>query len=386
MNRGTYHIIAEDIKAIRQGLRDFDGYDFAEDIAGRMRARNLSKNALAAQALVSHTMVDKWLNHGAKPHGKERYKELGLALGMDEEELNKFLRANSYPGLYAKNPLDVICRFVLSHSRGHEHMVQNYRAYIERNGLVDHILLKDPVEVATDMLSHDFSQVQSTVSMDLWMHDNAKHFRAFGKTYIPHARLIHFLLLFIGEQTINNLYITGELPLTVKNMLYPLLADKEIAIRGLRSKLIVYGLYENMTEDEIDAMLTIAKLRPITEASSRTEQVILTALRRAHERYPYFVLANTEKVLSNLELCGEMDLHALYVNRKRQAQELTRRYQLDKNEQDGLFEQLYTNFDDKNLLHYLRDILNHLVEAGDLSPKETEEYTTLMQTYSSPEE
>lgn len=385
MARETNPIIADDVAFIRKGLQKFSSYDFAKDIAERMQGLGLSQNALAARARVSHTMVGNWLHDGAKPNGKERFKELGMALGMRAAELKEFLQRNSYPGLYVKNPLDVACRFVLAASAGQENVVRDYRECIQRHHLEDYTLQEDLVDIATTMMSRDFDRVTSTGSMDQWLRMHGNHFRAYGKTYIPHARLVQFILLFISGQTINNLYITGELPLTVRNLLFPLLADKEIAVRGLRAKLIVFGLYENMTEDEIDAMLGIAQLRLITNPAARIDQVILSALRRAHERYPYFVLCNAEKVLENMEKGEEMEWYGLYREKKRQVRELIRHYERKKNERDRLFEQHYTNYQDKNLLHYLSDIFDQLVSTGDLTAGETEEYTALMRTYSNRE-
>lgn len=78
--------LADDIEFIKQQLQDFSGYEFADDIASRMKILDLSKTALASRAQVSHVTVGKWLDKGAKPRGKERLKELGMALGMDEKK------------------------------------------------------------------------------------------------------------------------------------------------------------------------------------------------------------------------------------------------------------------------------------------------------------
>jgi len=163
MIKEALQVIADDIELIRQSLMKFSSYDFAEDIDSEMKALELSQSTLAARAHVSHTMVGKWLKGGAKPHGKERFKELGMALGMGEARLNKFLEANSYPVLYAKNPLDVACRFVLSTSSGNEHIVQVYRDFIKLYKLDAYTLNKEPLDVATTVLSQEFDNEYTTL-------------------------------------------------------------------------------------------------------------------------------------------------------------------------------------------------------------------------------
>lgn len=377
------YILADDIELIEERLREFSGYDFAKDVSSRMKALELTQSALAARIYVKHTAVGKWLNQGTRPHGKERYKELGMALGMDETQLNMFLLANGYPRLYVKNPLDIACRFVLGASAGDEHIVCIYRDFLKFYKLDGYTLSGDPADISTSVLSRDFSNVKSIGSLEAWLEENNSYFRAFDKSYIPNAELVRFVLLYIGSQNVNELFITGELPVTIKNLLYPLIADKEIAVKKLRSKLIVFGLYENMSEHEINIMLDIAKLRPISEPSTRIDHVIFTALNRAHERYPYFERDNAEKVLKNLEENEMPDLRGFYDEQKRLAYEFVKYYEKksQKSKSDELFEKYYTGYSDRGIIHYIHDILVLLVTNGVIAKEETDKYITLMQTY-----
>ena len=107
------YYLADDLAYIEDVLYSSASYCFSEDLQERMDSLGLSAAALARRCLVSHTIVDRWRTGKARPNGKERFKELGMALGMDAEALNGFLLKNGYPGLYLKNPLDSAARLLL---------------------------------------------------------------------------------------------------------------------------------------------------------------------------------------------------------------------------------------------------------------------------------
>ncbi len=380
LNEKIEMILGDDIEHIKEQLSSLEAYDLARDIRERMTPLGLSKSGLAKPANVSHTMVEKWLS-GAKPRGKERMKELGMALGMNEEELNKFLCANCYPKLYAKNPKDLVCRFVLRAYAGSGEILTHYHNYLKEYGLENYALGATPGEIATTVLSKDFADVKSVTALKAWLAENDKYFRAFDKGYIPNSELVHFIMLYIGDATIHNLYITGKLPITIKNLLFPLLADKEIAVKGLRAKLIVFGLYENMTEDEIDVMLEIARLQLLSKPMTRIDHVLLTALRCAHERYPYYEQKTSEKILASL---NENDpLYLFYKKKKDFADSCVRYYEANENidELQLLFEETYTDYNDSGIIQYIPDIFSILVRDEVLSEEEVNEYTALMKVY-----
>jgi len=381
-------ILSDDIDLIKEQLEEFSAYNFAVDLSSRMEKQGLSNSALASRANVSHVTVGKWLTKGAKPQSKERFKELGMALGMDEKELNTFLLANCYPRLYMKNPLDAACRFLLSQSAGKEFVVNVYNEFISIYNYNAFTLHSEPADMYTAELSRNIGSVTSIESLETWMREHSKYFRAYDKSYIPHNELISFILLYIGQQSINDMFITGELPLTVKNLLYPLIAQDEIVIKGLRAKLIIFGLYENMNEYEIDIMLNIVKLQPITEPVEKVDNVLLTALRCAHERYPYFELNNAERVLAGMTDNEMPELHGFFSEQKYRATELVNYYEKDghKSDIDRLFEEKYTDFADSGIINCVRDIFGLIVEGGLMTEAETAEYMALMQTYRKEEE
>ena len=97
-------LLTDDIRQIREMLPEFTENGLADELERRIVARKLSSSELGRRCGVSHAIVDKWRKGSAKPNGKERMKELGMALGMGEEELNAFLYRNGYPALGSKNP------------------------------------------------------------------------------------------------------------------------------------------------------------------------------------------------------------------------------------------------------------------------------------------
>jgi hypothetical protein len=70
-----------------------------------------------------------------------------------KQQLNAFLLANGYPGLYPKNPLDIACRFVLSASMGNAHIVRIYRDFLKLYKLDGYVLRGDPADISTSALS-----------------------------------------------------------------------------------------------------------------------------------------------------------------------------------------------------------------------------------------
>jgi transcriptional regulator with XRE-family HTH domain len=378
----TKNLLIKDLEFIKESLSCFSAYSLPRDISERMESLGLSKSTLARQANVSHTMVAKWLNGEARPHGKERCKELGLALGMDRKELDSFLMKNGYPRLYLKNPLDAACLFLFGKSPGQGTTVSAYRDFQARLGLGSYSLDPHPAVLATAELSRDFSELESTGCFAAWLEEKCQYFRAYGKNTIAKPQLILFVLLHVGEQSINDMYITGELPTAIKNLLYPLLAEREVAVRGLRAKLIVFGLYENMVEDEIEIMLEMAGLCPLAEPSAAIDQAILLALRCAHERYPNFELANAEKVLKRLKGNPMKELGDYYVDQRIRAQQIVDCHALGGYKSDDrYFVETYTDFAGSGILMYIGDMLGLLIEHGVVSADEAGEYLALMRTY-----
>ncbi|MDR1029134.1 MAG: hypothetical protein LBL63_06920 [Clostridiales Family XIII bacterium] len=387
-------LLKEDIDRIRDCLSDaafHDAYDFATDVRTRMDARGLSANALAARCLISHPAVGKWLNGTARPHGKDRMKDLGMALGMDETDLNDFLLKNGYMGLNAGNPWDAVCKRVLWEHAGEEEVVRLYRAAIERHRIGSIPLPRNRIPPETALLSERLKAIDTDAGFDTWLEKHASHFDATDKTVLPGRDLTRFILLHVGHSSVNDMYIAGELPKSVRRLLYPLRSgDRDCALRGLREKLILFGLYMGMTDADIDRMLGCARLMPLTnraketggspKPTSKTDAALVAVTRRAHERCPYYEYECVQRVKDNIvhimaaaAIRDEKSLPAYdalrteYLGRLRG---LRNPYGTPDREDDEEFEDLYAD----HLSNYVRDALRLLVCYGDLTETEIAPY------------
>lgn len=359
-------LFPDDIFQIREALDGFSAYSLAGQINQRMEEKRLSSVELSKRCGVSHTTVDKWRLGTASPNGKERLKELGMALEYDAAELNSFLLKNGYPALYVKNPMDSAARLLLAEHAGKNDTVELYRELVKRLGLSDLVICQDGAALSTGVMSADFRMAMGASHASIWFEKNRKNFACDDKTQLAGLRLSEFILLYLNESSINEMAVTGELPVTIKNLLYPLLAGRTVAVRHLRDKLIAFGLYANMTEEEIDVMLECMKLRPLSEPETKTDTAVLCALRTAHERYPYYEYENVRKAVRRLQqLSVSSDMLAQYQQRKELLGTLTAYYdRQEKSAEDIAFEERYTSFSDRGIMDYVRDVLSFLLDEN----------------------
>ena len=357
-------------------------YDFSRDLRQRMEAMPISSLALGVRCYVSHTIVDKWRQGKARPNGKERMKELGMALGMDTPALNTFLYLNGYPKLYAKNPLDSAARFALEKDSGSADIVTHYRALIERLGLGDFVAPANVEPLMTQVLSADLRQAASLGQVSSWFRRHEKHFSGGPKTQLPDSQIVRFFLLYLGESSIHELATTGELPPSLKAMLYALCGKRALFVHGLRDKLITFGLYSNMTEEEIDTLLTYARLRRISEPATKVDAAVLFALRNAHEHYPYYEANNLSRIIARLSSSSDVldqKLLPIYRSRLTYADARTRYYDTHRRSADELlFEQTYTDYADKSVMDYVFNMLLLLAEQNILSRNQVKPMCALL--------
>ena len=375
--------LRDDIEQIKEMLSAFSAYHFASDLRQRMEALGLSSPALGARCYVSHTIVDKWRQGKAKPNGKERMKELGMALGMDAAELDGFLYRSGYPRLYAKNPLDSAAKLLLMNCAGWPDVVQLYRELIERLKLLAYAPNVQTVPLATTVMSQDLYDAAAQGKVSLWFVHHQADFAGDAKSQLPDVRLIRFILLYIGDATIHEMSVTGELPVTLKNLLYPIVGGKAVPVRGLREKLIAFGLYVNMTEEELDALLQYARLRPFSEPVTRLDLAVLSSVREAHERYPLYEYENLVRMTARLRASTdayEQGLLASYEERLCRAREMARYYQKGpRAPEEQAFEEQYTSYSDRGIMDYVRDVLTLLCEDKALTAQDVKPMIDLIE-------
>lgn len=379
--REDMSFMTEDLELIREALEDFESYSLAAEVSRRMEERGLSAVELGKRCGVSHTMANRWRKGAARPNGKERMKELGMALGMDEGELNSFLYRSGYPSLFAKNPFDSAARVILLRYAGDADAVQKYRELIHRLRL-DDLTPKAPNSLESAVMSMELRDAAQADAVSTWFRAHERAFAADDKNMILGQRLAKFILLYIGDTTINQMAVTGELPVTLRNLLYPIFGEKAVAVRYLREKLISFGLYSDMTEEEIDVLLQCARLRPLSETVTAGDLAVLMAVRSGHERYPLYEYQNVSTVLTRLRagVVRDSALEGEYAQRLTLSRKLADYYlNSERSDSELTYERLYTSYSDRGLMDYVHDLLCTLRGGGDIQGAETDliiEYTS----------
>ena len=376
-------ILADDISYLEDTLSRFGAYSFAEDVQSRMASLGLSSVALGKRCFVSHTIIDRWRTGKARPNGKERLKELGMALGMNGTELDGFLLRNGYPRLYIRNPLDSAARLLLVNAAGRPDVVKMYRDLSDRLGLSEYTTMDDELPLASAFMSAELNRALEDGMISRWFDRFRGQFSGGEKTQLADLRLCRFLLLYMGDKSVHELAVTGELPTSLKNLLYPILAGKAVTVRFLREKLIAFGLYSNMTEEELDVMLSFVKLQPITEPVTATDMAVLSALRAAHERYPVYEQENLQRIVRRLDPpqdAYDKELLEQYLQRAEIVGRLTEYYEKHPlSLEERAFEEYYTSYSDRGVMDYVHDLLEALVERSMLSKEESEGMLRLME-------
>ena len=254
-------------------------------------------------------------------------------------------------------------------------MVGMYRELVERLGLSRLTTVDEEPPLVTAVMSAELRRAAEDGTVSGWFERFRGQFAGDGKTQLPDLRLCRFFLLYIGEASVHELAVTGELPVTLKNLLYPILAGKAVTVRFLREKLVAFGLYADMTEEEIDVMLRCMKLREITEPATATDMAVLSALRSAHERYPLYERENLRRVIGRLDPPQDSydeQLLEQYRSRAEAVGRLADYYESHSlSQEERTFEECYTSYADRGVMDYVRDILCGLVERGSLTESET---------------
>jgi hypothetical protein len=371
-----------------------------------MRERGLSDSELGRRLGVSHAAVAKWRCGGARPKGKERLKELGLALCLTEDGMNGFLLSQGYPPLYHKNPLDDACLFVIRNHRG-EGAATVYREYVGRFRVMDFKPAWPHRSVPTAVLGESFAHVHTEAELEEWLERYAGAFSAFARTVVPNRDLILYIMVFLGGATINEIFEAGELPVSIRNLLYPLVAGNELALRGLRDKLIAFGLFKNMNADDIDRLLDLARLRRFSQAGSPVEAATLIAVRQAHGRFPlyeYDYLGDISVALEDalrdaaarpLSDSGQWrksfyaELFEEVSERLGEVEQLAKSYLASdrRGGDEAAFEEFYTAYaegedkfrTEKSLADYVKDVIGILVEDGDVAENDVRAFREQLQ-------
>jgi transcriptional regulator with XRE-family HTH domain len=371
-----------------------------------MREKGLSDSELGRRLGLSHSTIGKWRSGDARPKGKERLKELGLALSLTEDGMNDFLLSLGYSPLYHKNPLDDACIFTIrNHSGGDAAAL--YRKYVERFRVREFKPARLYKSIPTLVLRDSFAHVRTEAELEAWLERYAGSFSAFATVIVPNRELIIYSMIFLGGATINELFEAGEFPAAVRNLLYPLVSGNELALRGLRDKLIAFGLFRNMNVDDIDRLLDLAKLRAFSRPETPFEAAALIAVRQAHARFPLYeydylgdAAVTLEDALRDTGLRPLTDsaqwrksfyttLFEEITERLNDVEKLAGAYLSpgSRDDDDAAFEEFYTAYSEgddkfrreKSLADYVRDLIDILIEDGDIREKDLRSFREQLQ-------
>jgi hypothetical protein len=144
-----------------------------------------------------------------------------------------------------------------------------------------------------------------------------------------------------------------------------------------------------MIEEELDLLLADANLRGLSEPKTRMDQLLLTAVRTAHEHYPYYEYETMEKLTSRIrsgmlfsrDLKQTEQFAALLAPYTERLANITLRacyYDNHKTPEDEQFEESYTSRADRGLLHYIYDVLTYFSAEGAIEQAEADEMIALL--------
>lgn len=378
MNDRIRRLLDEDVRLVCEALAESAYYAFPEELKNEMKSAKLSSSALAERiGSVSHTAVDKWLRGDSRPGSREKMKALGMALGMDEKKLNLFLIHNGYPGLFMKNPLDAVAVHLLQESAGRKTIVALYRTLLEKLSLNDYAPPAGYVQIASDPISRDLREMSfGETNIREWQERYAPHFTAGAKQIFPLPGTGAYLRRMFGGRSVTDVSLESNLPLPVTAMVYLLLAEKALSVRGLREKIIALCLFMNCTAQETDAILLHVRNAPLAQMGTRTEKALEVALFAAHDRYPLYEMENLEMQMrsaASKEEEKELSVRMYYAQQRADYYEAR-----GGSPEDLLFEERYTSKGGGSLADYMQDILALLVEKNVLSKQETKPFWTLL--------
>jgi transcriptional regulator with XRE-family HTH domain len=398
-------LLSRDAGMISGASRAYARFAFSNILSAHLKKKGLTRVDLGRRLGLSHQAVSKWCSGGARPQDKETAKEIGLALGLTEGEMNELLLSLGYTPLYPKSPLDSACIFILNKHGSAREPLGEYREFVERRRVRDIGLLKDRATIPTLELRKKLGRILTEDELENWLKENIIHFSASEDTLLPKVELQLFIKLFLGGDSINRQYKNHFIPKIIRDWLYPMTSGGELTQKELRNKLIAFALFKNMTIGDINFMLELAKLRKFSSPENTYEAALLIAVRLAHDRFPPYeddylgcvVYPELEKILAHYSKKEGASLSETELRRKKfsirlkddvinridATWERAEKYRLEaRDEAEGIFEKYYT---DRNLDYsrclavYIRDITRELIREGAVSGKEAEPLYGLLQ-------
>lgn len=269
-------------------LEDFEVYRdslMGKDVFWKRRIGRLKRDKgyrtnreMAEACCVSVPTVRNWLA-GTVPRSRESFIKIGFAEDFDVGGMNEFLQKYGYQALYFKNYEDAVYGFVLERKDElpeHDYhycrkIIDSVRGHVELEG--------NALSVPTENLDERIGGMEAVPELAEFVVENAELFRSRYYGFYDYVRF------FISENrlnegskdTINKLAEIQGWTSSLKQAIYDISNNCWFPTRN---KVISIGLHLNMTVEELNHMLELAKMGPL-DPRSPFESVIVFALRDA---------------------------------------------------------------------------------------------------------
>lgn len=241
-----------------------------EKIEEIMEQNGYTVTSMARECQVTKPAVTKW-RKGSIPNGRDTFIRIGFAAHYDLEAMNKFLvRYGKCPALYAKSLEDSVYLFVLN-SKRIPHTYQECERVMEqvKEALAQPEGAGVSAEKATGLLEKAMKRLDTEEELRSFIQENIEGYRrAYSKFYDQ----------VIASITANNLFFAktdgaGGLSLNVdgianaqgwsaslRRCVYEI---QQRTWFPRRQKVISLGLHLNMTLDELNELLQLARMETL---------------------------------------------------------------------------------------------------------------------------
>ncbi|MDR2370551.1 MAG: hypothetical protein LBD71_03655 [Treponema sp.] len=396
------NILEKDAEMIGNAINEFPVFDLPGALTVFMKIKGVNDLVLAERLKYNVSLIHGFRLGEAAPKGRNQLMEIGLGLSLDEREMNNLLLSQGYPCLYAKNLFDEICIGICRDSSDAGSKINAYRNAVKNIlGAKIEAVQQDGFLSANTV--NRAIQVHSEEDFEEWAENYAKKFVDFSKIVLPNKYLILYLMLFLGNDAMNLMYKTGELPPSIRNLLEPLILDRKYSPRRIRDKLIGFGLKNNLSDIDLDRLLDVARLRRFSNPETALEAAVLMALRQGHIRFPPYehdylstifqlldaILKKSAENYRDLTITGQVQLGFFASIYEDIMERLVVSVRLDhdyisagkRGFEENTFEKLYTSYSgnkDNCLAAYVKDIAAVLEENGDVDKAEYSNFVNLI--------
>lgn len=279
-----------------------------EKIEEILRASNYSCRDFASLCKVSEPAVRKW-RKGSLPQSRDMFIRIGFAAGYDLGQMNAFLlRYGRCPQLYIKSLEDSVCMFVLNSSnlphtyKCYEDVLSYVKAQLEQESGASQLMYN------TIQMSAYFSNIKTMEELLVFAKNCAL---SYAETY---HRLYDYVLEymrsnsydFAGNRYVsaNSVFSESEWSSSLRHCFYDIRNRRWFP---LRQKLISLGLHLNMNLQELNEMLSLAKMEPLY-SKNPVEATVIFALVEAELNDRIFRDGSNDLCLFVKEKLIQMDL------------------------------------------------------------------------------